>query len=131
MPILKGQCYEKSAAFYRIRSCIMPKQRTVKLFCICMTLRQRATIFKILFLIDRILLRHPCQFGWCPSSTLYRRHFTLVESIYANQSEYKFLFLPLKSCNVSQGNQSINLNKGKSYFIFPLLMLIDFPESQI
>ena len=38
------------------------------------------------------------------------RHFILVVIICANQSESKFLFLPLNSCqNVSLGNQSFNL----------------------
>ena len=42
------------------------------------------------------------------TSTLYlSRHFILVEIMYAKQSEFKFLSLPLKSCqNVSQENQS-------------------------
>ena len=41
-------------------------------------------------------------------STLYlSRHFILVEIMCAKQSEFKFLSLPLKSCqNVSQENQS-------------------------
>ena len=54
-------------------------------------------------------------------------HFILLEIVCANQSESKFLSLPLKSCqNVFQENQSYNFNKGKYEitrvaYIFPLV----------
>ena len=42
------------------------------------------------------------------------QHFILVEIIFANQSESKFLSFPLKfSQNSSQENQSIDFNEGK------------------
>ena len=68
--------------------------------------------------------------SFSPISTLFlSRRFILVEIICANQSEIKFLCLPLKSCrNVSQGNRSFNFNQGKKSntvaLTFPLLKLI-------
>ena len=60
-----------------------------------------------------------CNWKYTPfpylSCTLYlSRLLILVDIFCANQSESKFLSLPLKSCqNVSQGNQSFSFNKRK------------------
>ena len=51
-----------------------------------------------------------------PARCILKRHFILVEFICAkaNQSEAKFLSLPLKFCqNSPRGNISIDFSKGK------------------
>ena len=49
----------------------------------------------------------------------------MVENIYANQSEAKFMTLPLKSCHICPSGKSINwLYQGKNEFTSAALIFL-------